>query len=180
MLVFFLKVLLVGVGLVAGTTAFTVGLYRSIHFIEEHPTKSKERITLMILSIALLHIVPLVRGFSILNISFSLFCQYMFYTLLEDYPNIETGGSTFIISFLLTLLNHFWYLRTIVLKRIGPIEILVYFLACVWATPISFFLSLTVNDEVIGKERKKRRTFASKIADRLLGLSEYNKGWEAK
>lgn len=171
MLFFLLKILLLASSLIVGSTAFVVFLYRSIHFIEEHPTKSKERITLLIYSISLLHVFLLIRGFSLLNMVFSLLCQYMFYSLLPEYPSIETGGPGFIAALFMAFFNHFWYLNTMISRRMGAVEILIYFFVCVWATPFAFLLSLTANDDVIlgiGEKKAVRRTFAGKIIDKLL------------
>jgi Transmembrane adaptor Erv26 len=178
MFLFLLKTLASIVFLAGGSILFVVGLYRAIHFIENHPTRAKRRIEYMIWILSLTHIFLYLRGFSLPCMVYSLVCQYTFYSMLPDYPNIDSSSPSFLLAVLMVFVNHFWYLVNMIRKQMGVVEIVVYFFVPVWATPFSFFLSLTANDDVIAGmyEKKKRvRTFAGKIIDKLLGESSAKK-----
>ncbi|KAH9387349.1 uncharacterized protein NEMAJ01_2245 [Nematocida major] len=170
-LLILLKTFLIGFGIVAVSVGFISFLYKSIQFIEEYPSRAKERIRLLIYSIWAFHIILLFRGFSLLIIGFSCVCLLLFYNLLEDYPNIETAGAGFITAVALAFINHMLFLSSMLKNRCGLFEIFFYFFVIVWAVPFAFFLSLTANDEIItisGTKKPIRRTLAGKVIDTLL------------
>ncbi|KAI5181197.1 hypothetical protein NEOKW01_1416 [Nematocida sp. AWRm80] len=170
-IVFLVKTLLIGCGIIGCALGFVACLYKGIHFIEEYPNRAKEKIRLLIYTVLVLHTILLFRGFSIMLIGFSLLCQFMFYNLLEDYPNIETGGAGFISAVVMAFLNHMFFLNNMFKHRLNMFEIIFYFVIIVWAVPFMFFLSLTANDDVItipGVKKPIKRTFAGKIIDALL------------
>ncbi|KAI5191459.1 hypothetical protein NECID01_1453 [Nematocida sp. AWRm77] len=178
LLVFFLKTLFIGGTIIACSVGFVAGLYKSIHFIEEYPNRAKERIQFLIYAVCGLHIVLLFRGISIFLLGFSLLCEFLFYNLLLDYPNIETSGAGFISALIMTFINHIAFLSTMVNHKFGLLEIVFYFIVIVWAVPFSFILSLTANDNIIalpGAKKPIRRTIAGKVIDALLSR---NSVWE--
>lgn len=173
-----LKSLIVGIGIIGLSIGFIAFLYKSIHFIEEYPNRAKEKIKLLAYTIWGLHILLLFRGFSLWLVLFSSCTQWLFYNLLEDYPNIETSGAGFITAAILAFVNHGFFLTTMLKNHFGLLEILFYFFGIVWAIPFSIFLSLTANDEIItisGAKKPIRRTMAGKILDTLLSR---NNVWE--
>ncbi|KAI5165417.1 hypothetical protein NEIG_00973 [Nematocida sp. ERTm5] len=177
-LILLLNTFLIGFAIVALSIGFIAFLYKSIHFIEEYPVRAKERIRLLIYSVWGMHFILLFRGFSLWLIGFSCVCQLLFYNLLDDYPNIETAGAGFITAVVFAFINHMFFLSSMLKNRCGLLEIFFYFFIIVWAIPISFFLSLTANDEVItisGTKKPIRRTLAGKVIDTL--LSRHNV-WE--
>ncbi|EHY66294.1 hypothetical protein NEAUS04_1492 [Nematocida ausubeli] len=177
-LILLLKTFLIGFSIVGLSVGFIAFLYKSIHFIEEYPVRAKERIKLLVYAVWGMHIILLFREFSFLLIGFSLVCQLLFYNLLEDYPNIETAGAGFISAVVFAFINHMFFLSSMLKNRCGLFEIFFYFFVIVWSVPISFFLSLTANDEVIsiaGSKKPIRRTLAGKVIDAI--LSRHNV-WE--
>lgn len=173
-----MKTLGLGLLVIGGSIGFVAFLYSAIQYIEEYPNRAKEKIRLSIYTICALHAILPFRGFGILGIGFSLFCQALFYNLLEDYPNIETAGAGFITAVIMAFVNHMYFLSTMLKMRMGVFEIFAYFLLLVWSVPFAFFLSLTANEDVIGMPGGKkpiRRTFAGQILDKLLSRE---RAWE--
>jgi len=170
-LLFLLKTLLVGCIIIGCSLGFVTLLYKSIHYIEEYPNRAKEKIRILIYTISALHLLLLFRGFSIFVVVFSLICQFLFHNLLDDYPNVETGGAGFISAVVMTFINHMVFLSTMLQHKTGVAEIFFHFFVIVWAVPFSFFLSLTASDSIIslpGSKKPIRRTIAGKVIDTLL------------
>ncbi|OAG30119.1 hypothetical protein NEDG_01702 [Nematocida displodere] len=178
LLLFLLKTVLLGLAILGGSIGFVASLYKAIHFIEEYPSRAKEKITLLIYGVCLMHTLLFLRGFSLVAIAFSLVSQLLFFNLLDSYPQIETAGAGFICAVIMAFLNHMYFLNSMLKQKTGIFEIFFYFFVIVWAVPFTFFLSLTANDETLGipgGRKPMKRTFAGRVMDRLLSR---DKVWE--
>lgn len=173
-----LKSFIVGISIIGAVIGFIGFLYRAIHYIEEYPNRAKEKIKILAYTVWAFHLLLLYRGFSIWVVLFSCLAQGLFYNLLEDYPNIETGGAGFVTAAVVAFINHGLFLTSMLRSQFGLFEILFYFFGIVWALPFSIFISLTANDEIItigGNKKPIRRTMVGKVLDTILSK---NNAWE--
>lgn len=158
MLLIFLKSIGILVGIVSSIVLLGAGMMRAVSYIEDKAYASKRRIDFIIKTICVSHIILWLRKVSIFVVLYSLIVQYLFYSLLESYPAFEPTNWFFIGGTAGALINHFLFLRELVVNRLGVIETVFYFIVFVWATPFCFFLSLGANDESFATRNKKRRT----------------------
>lgn len=164
MLGVFFKSLFILAASVSGIIGFGVGIIKAIEYIEDKAYAAKKHIEKIIQVSALLHIILLFRGVSILQILFSLTIQYSFFCLLEAYPTIKMENPFFVYGSVASLINHFLVIRFLFTSKIRILEIVFHFLL-IWITPFCFFVSLSANDEVliVSGDRKINNTFIGKI-----------------
>ncbi|RVD92423.1 transmembrane adaptor Erv26 [Tubulinosema ratisbonensis] len=140
---------------------------RAVSFIEDRTYAAKRRIELIIKIISGLHSLLLLRNVSKLLILYSLIIQFVFFSLLEDYPAFLPTSPYFLGGTFGALINHFLFLRELVVDHINVLEAFVYFFLFVWATPFCFFLSLSANDESFAVKNRKRETFIGKLIKKI-------------
>ncbi|KCZ74374.1 hypothetical protein H311_04661, partial [Anncaliia algerae PRA109] len=128
---------------------------------------AKRRIELIIKIISALHVLLLFRGITKFLILFSLIAQFLFFSLLEDYPAFLPTNAYFLSGTICALINHFLFLRELVVNKLGVIETIIYFFVFVWITPFCFFLSLSANDENFAVKSKRRETFIGKFIKKI-------------
>lgn len=167
MLLQFLKSIIIVICLISSLGFAGLGLYKAVEYIEDKTYAAKKKIEQIIITIAILHLFLLFRGVNFFLILYSLSIQGTFYTLLESYPNINPGNPTFILGSVMSLGNHFFILRAMILGKHYIIETLFSFVVFVWATPFCFFLSLSANDEALPTKGKKTNTWISSFVKRL-------------
>lgn len=158
--------LFIGIGSVIGLVCI---IWRSVLFIETRPHAAKKNITTLIHSIAILHIVPLIRGYSLKLLIYSELIILIFYQLIYNYPDVQLDSPYFIIGTILTLVNHFLYLRVLADNSHHPLEVIFYFIIFVWVVPFCFYLSLSANDMLIHEGGKRRETYLGKFFKELVG-----------
>ncbi len=158
MIVLFLKSIGVLFAIIGAIVLLGAGLMHSVAFIEDRTYAAKRRIDVIIKVICVAHILLWVRGVSVFIVLFSLVVQYLFYALLDVYPAFEPTNAFFISGTICAFINHFLFLRELVVNKIGVTETIVYFVVFVWVTPFCFFLSLGANDESFATKNKKGRS----------------------
>lgn len=158
--------LILGFSTIVGLVAC---IYKSVLFIERKPHAAKKNIYLIIHTITILHLILLIRGYSKLLILFSLSIIFIFYQLMYNYPDVQIESPYFIIGTIMTLVNHFLFLRVLADNSHPVVEVLVYFIIFVWIVPFCFFLSLSANDMLIHEGIKKKETYLYKL---LKGVTE--------
>lgn len=154
----------------ASIVGAAIGLYKTVIYIEDHTMAFKDRILEIIYTVAALHIVMLFRGVSILQVAFSGFIQYIFYHLYLKYPDFTISDPLLITGSVLALVNHFLTLRLLIFNYY-ILEIIFYFIMCVWFTPFCFYVSLSANEDVMTDlhKRKKVKTVLGDLIGRVLG-----------
>lgn len=168
MFIEFLKSIFVIIAVFGCFAGLGIGMYKAVEYIEDKTYAAKRRIEQIIIAISALHIILVFRGVSIFLVIYSLIIQYIFYTLLETYPNVQAYNPLFIIGSLLALGNHFMMLRAMIIGHNYLIEMVFSFLVFVWATPFCFFLSLSANDDALPVKGKKTNTLIKRIVKKFL------------
>ena len=158
--------LILGLGFIIGLVCT---VWKSVIFIETRPHAAKKNITSLIHLVAILHIIPLIRGYSFKLLIYSELIVLIFYQLIYNYPDVQLDSPYFIIGTILTLINHFLFLRVLADNLYHPIEVVLYFCVFVWVVPFCFYLSLSANDMLIHEGGKKRETYLGKFFKQLVG-----------
>ncbi|KAF7697553.1 Testis Expressed Sequence [Cucumispora dikerogammari] len=156
--------LIIGFSFIVGLVAI---IYKSVLFIERKPHAAKKNIYSIIHTIAALHLLLLIRGYSKLLILYSLIIIFIFYQLMYNYPDVQIESPYFITGTVMTLINHFLYLRVLADNSHNVFEVLVYFIIFVWVVPFCFFLSLSANDMLIHEGGRKRETYLYKLLKKV-------------
>lgn len=164
----FIKSITVVCGLLVGLLSLGIGLYKAVEYIEDKTFAAKKRIEQIITSICLFHVYMFFRNVGFFLILYSLIIQYMFYTLLDPYPNIQPSNPVFLAGSAMALGNHFFMLRSMILGNFYVLEMVVIFILAVWCTPFCFFLSLSANDEALPMKGKKTNTWIKRIITKLV------------
>jgi hypothetical protein len=146
-----------------------IGLYKAVEYIEDKTYVAKKYIGIIIKGMSISHTLLLFRGVSILVILYSLSIQYIFYILLEIYPDVCPSNPTFIVGTCMALGNHFLMLRTMINGKHYVIEMILVFIFIVWTTPFCFFLSLSANDETLPSKGKKTSTWIGRLMKKYVG-----------
>ena len=157
MILLFFKSIAILVSIVGGIVLLGAGLLNSVSFIEDRAYAAKRRIDYIIRAICVCHIILWFRNVSVLIVLYSLAVQYIFYCILDVYPAFEPTNPFFVGGTVGALINHFLFLRELVLNKLNVVETVLYFVAFVWVTPFCFFLSLGANDESFATRNKKKR-----------------------
>ncbi|ELA42355.1 uncharacterized protein VICG_00453 [Vittaforma corneae ATCC 50505] len=144
----FLKV---SVFLILGILALVgigVGFIWLIDYFDANPYGSKELVQKVLYTSVALHVLFLLTGMPILQILYSLGVQYCFNTLFDTYSLIRVEDPRFIGGLIGSLVNYFLMLRffTVYEKKI---ILFIPYLCIIWATPVCFFFSISVNEDTL-------------------------------
>lgn len=169
LLLFFqsLGILLLISGGIIGCAIF---LYKTVIYIEDHTMAFKSKLKDIIIFISLFHIILLLRGVNIFQLIYSVSIQFIFYNLYLKYPYFVISDPLLILGSIMALINHFLILRLLVFDYY-ILEIITYFILCVWFTPFCFYVSLSANDELMTDlhKNKKVRTIIGNMIERVIG-----------
>ncbi len=125
------------------------GLYFIADWIEENTAFAKRIIQTLLLSILIIHIIMLAERISFKRVLFSMACHIWYATMLIDYPYINLAGVFFIGSVILSVANHFVWFFYFTHTHHLLLELTAFFGVAVWMVPLSFFISLSANDNVL-------------------------------
>ncbi|KAM0677780.1 hypothetical protein BDAP_001630 [Binucleata daphniae] len=168
----FIKSLFVICSLCVGLLALGIGLYKAVEYIEDKTFAAKKKIEQIIACICLFHVFMFFRNVGFFLIVYSLVIQYIFYSLLDIYPDIQPSNPSFICGSIMALGNHFFMLRSMILGNFYVLEMIVIFVVAVWCTPFCFFLSLSANDEALPTKGKKTNTWIKRIITKMIKKDE--------
>ncbi|KAM0686844.1 erv26 superfamily protein [Conglomerata obtusa] len=168
----FIKSISVLLGVMTGLLSLGIGLYKAVEYIEDKTFAAKKKIEQIIIGISIFHLYMLIRGVSKLILIYSLVIQYLFYSLLDIYPNIQPSNPVFIAGSVMALGNHFLMLKAMILGNYFVAEMIIVFVVGVWCTPFCFFLSLSANDEALPVKGKKANTWIKRFISNIIAKKE--------
>lgn len=164
----FIKSVLLIITVFSFFSGLGICMYKAVEYIEDKTYAAKRKIEQIIMTISALHFLLLFRGVNFFLILYSLSIQYIFYSLLDSYPNVQPTNICFIVGTLMALVNHFLILRTMIIGRHYMVEMVFSFVVFVWCTPFCFFLSLSANDDALPVKGKKTNTLIKSFFVRVL------------
>jgi hypothetical protein len=167
-LVFLKSIFFIG-ALLCALIGLGVGLYKAVEFIGDRTFAAKKRIEQIMIAISIFHVLLILRGVNFFLVLYSLSIQYVFYTLLKPYPNIQPSNPVFIAGSVMALGNHFLMLRSMILGNHYMIEMVIGFLVAVWMTPFCFYLSLSANDMALPFKGRKTSTWIGRLIKNAIG-----------
>lgn len=157
-MVFFWFVIIIAMFLILCflTLSFAAALYYIVEIIEEYVVKTKKviRYACFLVSFCLIGLL-IFEGIPFINIAFALAAQGCHLMVLRSYPlitlSIESVSSIllFVINNYLTLSYFGNEMMLLGGKDYHIIHIISYFLVCIWLIPLSLFISLTANDNIL-------------------------------
>eukprot|EP00276_Gloeochaete_wittrockiana_P008736 CAMPEP_0184650496 /NCGR_PEP_ID=MMETSP0308-20130426/8021_1 /TAXON_ID=38269 /ORGANISM="Gloeochaete witrockiana, Strain SAG 46.84" /LENGTH=210 /DNA_ID=CAMNT_0027084045 /DNA_START=54 /DNA_END=686 /DNA_ORIENTATION=- len=126
------------------------GLYYLAELVEEFTTLTKKVIKGTIISVAVIHILLLLVDNLPLNATLvGLAAHAMYYQLLKSFPFISLKSPQFLGSLALLGADHWIWFRYFRRVYYRPYHVLGFFLLVVWLVPFGFFISLSINENVL-------------------------------
>lgn len=145
----------------------TVGLAmkKVLEHMETNPFAAELISRNLILAFIVLHLyfihVKLAKGLILL----SFIAHSTFLYLFNDYPYIKAKDYRFIISLIITIINHIYLGTTFQKSTMSGIQVFICYLI-IWGTPMIVFFSLSANQDTVPIEINKRQ--ASKFLGKIV------------
>jgi hypothetical protein len=132
------------------------GLYYLAEIAEEKPALAKRFLTLLIYTVAALHVgLLVVDRLPFFRVALSMASLTMYYLILPDFPMVEYTSPFFIGGIVLSLTNHFvWFMYFLSSGVYGESEFPIwkaisFFALMIWAAPLGFLVSLVSPSEFL-------------------------------
>eukprot|EP00753_Platysulcus_tardus_P016539 PLAT5812.1.p1 GENE.PLAT5812.1~~PLAT5812.1.p1 ORF type:complete len:221 (+),score=86.65 PLAT5812.1:3-665(+) len=148
--------------LVFATICLASGLYYLAELAEEHVALTKRLISWAIKIICGLHAALwLVDGIPLFQTTVGIGTHVVFSSLLLDYPWLELTSPTFLLSISCLMVDHWVWMRFLTGNSYSTPQVFGFFFLFVWMVPFSFFVSLSINDNMLPGGGAARRPAAS-------------------
>jgi hypothetical protein len=126
------------------------GLYLLAELAEEFPSLSGKITKYMLGTVFILHVLLLIDGLPLFETAMSIMAHCMYATMLRNFPfidllSITTAGS--VLGFVGC--NVMWLMFFTRDRLHEPLQIVGFFVLCVWSIPCALFVSLTLNDNTL-------------------------------
>eukprot|EP00741_Cyanophora_paradoxa_P008712 tig00001371_g8434.t1 len=126
------------------------GLYYLAELVEEYTSLTKRIIKYSIFGVAVVHVLLLIfDGFPFLGTAVGLGAHALYYLLLKEFPFIQLTSPVFLGGCAAMVLDHWVWFRYFQRVFYKPTHVLGFFLLCVWLVPFGYFISLSVNENVL-------------------------------
>mmetsp|Transcript_21813 Transcript_21813/g.51929 ORF Transcript_21813/g.51929 Transcript_21813/m.51929 type:complete len:217 (-) Transcript_21813:33-683(-) len=126
------------------------GLYYMAELAEEYTALTKKIIMWAIRVVWVLHFLLLVLdGFPFFYTVLSAASHGVYYQLLKTFPFITPTSPEFLGSCVCVVLNHVWWISYFRSETFRVLQVMGFFVPCVWLVPFAFFVSLSLNDNVL-------------------------------
>mmetsp|Transcript_17406 Transcript_17406/g.29401 ORF Transcript_17406/g.29401 Transcript_17406/m.29401 type:complete len:216 (-) Transcript_17406:84-731(-) len=121
------------------------GLYLLSELAEEFHATSFKISKYLVATILGLHVLLLLDGLPLLESTIGIVSHLCYATMLRNFPYVELMDPSTIASTVLFLLSNglwlFYFLRTR-----EPLQVIGFFVFCVWSVPCALFITLTVQE----------------------------------
>lgn len=150
MILYFLSFIGIGIGILFAVYSVATGLYYISELVEEYSVITKKLLFVCCLTIISIQVLMLFENeLPISNLFYSIFCSCWHYRLVEMFPFIAPSDPIFIISCLLSTINHFIWFYHFKSGYWSVEELTSFFGIIVWFLPFCFIISLSANDSTL-------------------------------
>ncbi|KAI7865514.1 transmembrane adaptor Erv26 [Spinellus fusiger] len=133
-------------GLCFVVLSLACGLYYLTELVEEYTAYTRKVIKAMTATVMAVHILLLFDNLPFFHILFSLFCHCIYSLNLKTFPWIDLLSLPFLGSCLLVLVDHFLWFKYFTMHYRPFMDITAFFGICVWLIPLTYFISLSANE----------------------------------
>eukprot|EP01125_Pyxidicula_operculata_P020200 TRINITY_DN7427_c0_g1_i1.p1 TRINITY_DN7427_c0_g1~~TRINITY_DN7427_c0_g1_i1.p1 ORF type:complete len:200 (+),score=22.00 TRINITY_DN7427_c0_g1_i1:42-641(+) len=131
------------------TVCLACGLYYFAELVEEHEKTAKKFIRYSIYVVFVAHVFVWFEGFPFLCILSGLITHFVYYKLLDQFPNIKLTNILFIIACVFFIISHTLWFNHFTSVYYSFEDVLGFFILCVWSVPFSFFISLSTDETTL-------------------------------
>jgi len=135
--------------LVLAALSMSSGLFLLAELAEEFPSMAKRVIQYLLVLIVVLHVVLYIDGIPLLEATTGTLVHAIYSTLLSSFPFIEIFSIKSVGSILSFIICNVIWLRFFYGNIYEPLQVIGFFVVCVWSVPIGLFVSLTLSDNAL-------------------------------
>jgi len=126
------------------------GLYFLAELAEEYPSFTGSIIKYSIWMVLAVHpCLWMFESFPILPVATGMLAHGLYYKLLETFPFTEMASPVFLSSIVVLCLSHYFWITYFSETWWSLGYIMGFFFTCVWLVPFTFFISLSINENVL-------------------------------
>ena len=138
------------------------GLYVCAGLAEEFPSLTKKCIKYTIVLVLVLHIILCLDGLPYLNILIGLISHLVYSTLLFGFPFTDIISIKTFLSLIAFITSHYFWFSYFLYQHeadhIDMFHIIGFFTIMVWIIPFGFFISVSINDNILPGIRPPEHT----------------------
>ncbi|KAJ1431969.1 transmembrane adaptor Erv26-domain-containing protein [Ochromonadaceae sp. CCMP2298] len=157
--------------------SISAGLYLLAELAEEFPTMAGKVSKYLTASVLLLHVILLIDGLPLWESLIGIASHLFYASMLLSFPfvrllSVPAIGSA--VGFVLS--NVFWLLHFT--RSRTPLQVIGYFVVCVWSVPCALFASLTLYENTLPSTDHhdlspcKNKSLGKEIFDQCMGFVE--------
>jgi hypothetical protein len=135
--------------LVLAALSMSSGLFLLAELAEEFPSMARKIIQYMLVLIVVLHVVLYIDGLPFLEATTGVLVHTFYSTLLNSFPFIEIFSIKSVGSVVGFLICNAVWLHFFYDNFYEPLQVIGFFVVCVWSVPIGLFVSLTLSDNAL-------------------------------
>jgi hypothetical protein len=132
--------------LVLLSLAVSSGLYLLAELAEEFPTMSGTITKYLLVVVVSLHVLLFIDGLPVCETCVGMMSHLMYASMLANFPFVNLVSVSTIGSAIGFVWCNLMWLSYFTKVENDPLQIIGFFVVCVWAVPCAFFVSLTPND----------------------------------
>jgi len=126
------------------------GLYFLAELAEEYPTFTGALIKYSIIIVVAVHpCLWIFEEFPVMPVAMGILAHGLYYKLLATFPFTEMTSPVFIASVVVLCLSHYFWITYFSETWYSLAYIMGFFFTCVWLVPFTFFISLSINENVL-------------------------------
>lgn len=142
------------IAIVCLALSVAIGLYYVAELAEEYTTLSGKIIKYSALVVMGLHLVLMLDGLPLYNSFVGLACHACYYSLLKNFPFVNTLSLEALLSIVAFIVSHFVWFQYFTdysygMMRHDFLTVLGFFFVMLWMVPIGLFVSISVNDNIL-------------------------------
>lgn len=135
--------------LILAALSMSSGLFLLAELAEEFPSIAKKTIKYMLVVILLLHVVLYIDGLPLLEATTGVLVHTFYSTFLSSFPFIEIFSIKSVGSLVGFVICNAVWLNFFYGNFYDPLQVIGFFVVCVWSVPIGLFVSLTLSDNAL-------------------------------
>lgn len=125
------------------------GLYLLAELAEEFPTMSGKITKYLLASILIFHVILLIDGLPWRESLCSIAAHVIYASMLRNFPFVDIVSVSTIASSLAFICCNVMWLLFFTRKYHEPLQVIGFFVLCVWSIPCALFVSLTPNENAL-------------------------------
>lgn len=137
------------VTLVLLALSISSGLYLLAELAEEFPTMSGKITKYLLISILILHVILWIDGIPLMETACSIAAHLIYGSMLRNFPFVDLVSFPALGSVFAFVGCNVMWLFFFTRQVSHPIQVIGFFVVCVWSVPCALFVSLTPNENAL-------------------------------